>query len=90
MVLLLVGARLAMGKNCEIVDQCSCQFDDGSGKVDLTSLGNKDSTPRFRSFYFVPTNCSCNIAQNSNKSVYNTCSFSQAKGTKSTSFLTHA
>ena len=47
MVLLMVGARLTMGKNCETVGQCACQFDDGSGKVDLTSLGNKDNTPRF-------------------------------------------
>ena len=70
MLLLVVGARLAMGKNCDIVDQCACQFDDGSGKVDLTSLGNKDNTPRFRSFYFVPSNCQCNLTPNSDKPIY--------------------
>lgn len=33
-------------KDCTLDDECSCSFDDGSGKVDLTSLGNTDNTPR--------------------------------------------
>ena len=31
---------------CKQLDLCSCQFDDGS-KMDLTSLGNTDNTPRY-------------------------------------------
>ncbi|XP_045169768.2 uncharacterized protein LOC123532407 isoform X2 [Mercenaria mercenaria] len=35
-------------KDCTLDDECSCTFDDGSGKVDLTSLGNTDDSPRFQ------------------------------------------
>jgi hypothetical protein len=33
-------------KDCTLDDECSCSMDDGSGKVDLTSLGNSDNTPK--------------------------------------------
>ena len=33
-------------KQCLGNDQCSCTFDTDSSVVDLTSLGNRDSTPR--------------------------------------------
>ena len=35
-----------LGKDCRKVDQCSCQFDDGT-VVDITSLGNQDNSPRY-------------------------------------------
>ena len=33
-------------KDCLLTNQCKCGFDDGSGSVDLTSLGHTDNTPR--------------------------------------------
>ncbi|XP_045167386.2 uncharacterized protein LOC123530697 [Mercenaria mercenaria] len=37
-------------KQCIRIDShgCMCNFTDGSGMVDLRSLGNKDNTPRFK------------------------------------------
>ncbi|XP_060578383.1 uncharacterized protein LOC132735450 [Ruditapes philippinarum] len=35
-------------KDCTVNDECSCTMDDGSGKVDLTSLGKSDNTPMFK------------------------------------------
>jgi hypothetical protein len=31
---------------CVGIDMCRCIFDDGSGVIDITSLGNTDGTPR--------------------------------------------
>jgi len=31
--------------DCTGIDQCSCQYDDGSGAVYLNSLGKSDLTP---------------------------------------------
>ncbi|XP_045169645.2 uncharacterized protein LOC123532304 [Mercenaria mercenaria] len=39
-------------KDCLKINSCSCSFDDGSGSVDLTSLGNTDGTPRFRDVFY--------------------------------------
>lgn len=39
-------------KDCTLDDECSCSFTDGSGKVDLTSLGKTDNTPRFKDVLF--------------------------------------
>ena len=36
------------GTRCDSIDLCSCAMTDGS-VVDLTSLGNKDNTPRYAS-----------------------------------------
>ena len=45
-LLVVLNAALVFSKLCLTADQCSCEFDDGSGKVDLTSLGNTDNAPR--------------------------------------------
>ena len=49
-VFVLICAHLVLSKDCLPSDQCSCTFDDGSGKVELASLGNKDNTPRYNNF----------------------------------------
>lgn len=46
--LLLCISRSVVSKDCTVDDECSCTFEDGSGKVDLTSLGNTDNTPKFK------------------------------------------
>lgn len=48
MLLIVLSAKLVVSKDCLLKDQCSCQFDDGSGTVDITSLGNTDQTPKFK------------------------------------------
>ena len=48
-IVLLLGIAILTGleaKRCVQVDLCSCQFDDDGTTVDITSLGNNDSTPR--------------------------------------------
>lgn len=39
---LLVRDFIVQGKDCQMVDQCSCSFDDGSGTVDLSPIGSQD------------------------------------------------
>ena len=46
LVTVALNVALVFSKNCDTNDQCSCDFDDGTGKVDLTTLGNIDNTPR--------------------------------------------
>ena len=41
-----LDVSLVLCKDCLLTNQCKCGFDDGSGSVDLTSLGNTDNTPR--------------------------------------------
>ena len=38
--------RSGYSKQCNGRDQCACTYDSDSSVVDLTSLGNKDLTPR--------------------------------------------
>ena len=46
-LLLMVLLRSGYSKNCLGRDQCSCVYDTDSSVVDLSSLGNKDLTPRY-------------------------------------------
>ena len=46
LILVLLAVSVAMGKNCLLIDQCSCKFDDNGSIIDLSSLGNKNNTPR--------------------------------------------
>ena len=32
-------------KACTTIDQCSCEFDDGSGTMDLSNLGKQTDAP---------------------------------------------
>ncbi|XP_076469960.1 cation-dependent mannose-6-phosphate receptor-like [Babylonia areolata] len=41
------GGRGVWGLTCVGQGPCGCAFDDGSGAIDVSSLGNTDSTPRF-------------------------------------------
>lgn len=41
------GRLLGDAAQCVQVYPCACLFDDGSGVIDITSLGNSDGTPRF-------------------------------------------
>ena len=45
-LILLSFARFGDSVTCNKINACKCEFSDGSGKVDLTSLANKDNTPR--------------------------------------------
>lgn len=48
LVFAITGSVMCQGpKDCTQADQCSCTMTDGSGTVDITSLGNKDNSPRF-------------------------------------------
>ena len=42
----ILNVTLVLSKDCLLANQCKCGFDDGSGSVDLTSLGHTDNTPR--------------------------------------------
>ena len=44
--LVMLEVKLVLCKDCLLTNQCQCGFDDGSGSVDLTSLGHTDNTPR--------------------------------------------
>ena len=50
--------------DCLPKDKCSCEFTDGRGIIDITSLGHVDNTPRYVSFdsdhfrlFIVATGC---------------------------------
>jgi hypothetical protein len=46
------------GKSCVTDGPCSCTYDDGSGTVDISSLGNTDGTPRYALFSVEDTSLS--------------------------------
>lgn len=43
--ILFFYALVCDSKRCDTKTECSCTFDDGT-TLDITSLGNKDNTPR--------------------------------------------
>ena len=45
-LLWVLCTRSGYSKQCNGRDQCACTYDSDSSVVDLTSLGNKDLTPR--------------------------------------------
>ena len=45
-LLILTLIAQVICKDCLLTNQCKCGFDDGSGSLDITSLGNTDNTPR--------------------------------------------
>ena len=45
-LLLILDVAPVICKDCLMTNQCKCGFDDGSGSVDITSLGHTDNTPR--------------------------------------------
>ena len=36
---------LVLTRTCNQIDQCSCQFDDDSGIIDLSSIGGQTNVP---------------------------------------------
>ncbi|KAK7109133.1 cation-dependent mannose-6-phosphate receptor-like [Littorina saxatilis] len=42
------SGRGSLAQQCLGVDGCGCVFDDNSGVIDVSSLGNTDNTPRFK------------------------------------------
>ncbi|XP_013380070.1 uncharacterized protein LOC106151385 [Lingula anatina] len=47
-ICLIVNGQISTeAKNCKKIDDCSCEFDDGSGRVDIRGLGKQDGTPAF-------------------------------------------
>ncbi|KAL4222528.1 hypothetical protein ACF0H5_018567 [Mactra antiquata] len=52
LVIICMTSPTVSQKDCSLDDECSCTFTDGSGKVDLTSLGNTDDTPKFKDVLF--------------------------------------
>jgi len=45
LILLFTFCASVWSKDCVQIDQCKCAFDDGSGTVDLSSIGRQDGTP---------------------------------------------
>ena len=53
-LLLCLSVALTSAKDCLMTGQCSCTFDDSGAVIDLSSLGNKDNTPRFKDVFYGP------------------------------------
>lgn len=52
LLIFALDVSVVICKDCLLTNQCKCGFDDGSGSVDLTSLGHTDNTPRFKDVYY--------------------------------------
>ncbi len=50
LVIVVIGVLtftdLTYGKTCKRTNNCACKFDDGSGVIDISSVGSKSGGPK--------------------------------------------